>query len=515
MRLKTKVAIVTGTVSGFGRGAALRFAKEGARVAGGDIDVPTDVTRADQVRNLVQQAVERYGGVDILFSNVGVCIGHALVDVSEEEWDRDLLRQHTEAMRANPNIAGYNLVQLSDSNAMEIDGLHDFWRRKRKKSAFAMQEVNQPAVLIVHGSPMNVRAGEEIRLRVTLANEEKLSGRNTLRLRVLSPSGDPVFTREVQADAAPWVTPLFDQRVRLDGPPGRYRLQASFAGLAREDFVTLFAAHAQWPEFTLLDPDGTLAPVLRERRVAFEEWDGQATRPRLIVVTRFSGLYRRREEFIRFLRIFPAVEGGCHAVFLGYPGDCPGLQGVPIINHSFLSQLSMNNIFPFSAIERPERWGQKAGLYTWSLQDPLGGIPVPKHPVYEGLPQTGLMTREYGNVAPISRLETDRDPIEEVGPSLQVFVDHHGRITITYAGVREDAPGRAGRTAAGESAELQRARCRRSCIRRIHTPRRRSRSGSSSTSTVWRRCSGRRRLRPGSAQAQNHGREDQDRSAGQ
>ena len=108
MRLKDKVAVVTGTASGIGRGTAMVLAREGARVAGGDIDadggkktaeeirskggesifVQTDVTQSDQVKNLVNQAVSTYGGVDILFSNVGVVIGNAVVDVSEEEWDR-------------------------------------------------------------------------------------------------------------------------------------------------------------------------------------------------------------------------------------------------------------------------------------------------------------------------------------------------------------------------------------------------------------------------------------------
>ena len=108
MRLKNKVAVITGTASGIGRGAAIVLAREGASVAGGDIDVKggnqtaeeirksggqaifvgTDVTQSDQVKNLVARAVEAYGGVDVLFSNVGVVIGNAIVDVSEQEWDQ-------------------------------------------------------------------------------------------------------------------------------------------------------------------------------------------------------------------------------------------------------------------------------------------------------------------------------------------------------------------------------------------------------------------------------------------
>lgn len=107
MRLKQKVAIITGTASGIGRGAALVLAKEGAKIVGADIDdeggsstaqmirqnggesifVKTDVTQSDEVKALVGQAVQTYGGVDVLFSNVGVVVGNSVTNVSEEEWD--------------------------------------------------------------------------------------------------------------------------------------------------------------------------------------------------------------------------------------------------------------------------------------------------------------------------------------------------------------------------------------------------------------------------------------------
>jgi len=108
MRLRDKVVIVTGTASGIGRGTARLLAKEGARVVGADtnagggnqtaeeirssggesIFVETDVTQSDQIKHLVERAVGTFGGVDVLFSNVGVVIGNAIVDVSEEEWDK-------------------------------------------------------------------------------------------------------------------------------------------------------------------------------------------------------------------------------------------------------------------------------------------------------------------------------------------------------------------------------------------------------------------------------------------
>jgi meso-butanediol dehydrogenase / (S,S)-butanediol dehydrogenase / diacetyl reductase len=91
-RLDGKVALVSGTARGQGRAAALRFAAEGALVVGGDLlhdealetqrligreggtaltPGPLDVTDEDSVRSWVEEAVDAFGGVDIVYANAG------------------------------------------------------------------------------------------------------------------------------------------------------------------------------------------------------------------------------------------------------------------------------------------------------------------------------------------------------------------------------------------------------------------------------------------------------------
>lgn len=133
MRLKDKVAIVTGGSRGIGRAIALRFGQEGARVAvvharGTDgqmvseqikaagseaMAIHADVSDHQQVQDMVEQVVRRWGRIDILVNNAAICPFEEFLDMSESLWDQVMA----------VNLKGYFLCSQAVARVMVAQGI--------------------------------------------------------------------------------------------------------------------------------------------------------------------------------------------------------------------------------------------------------------------------------------------------------------------------------------------------------------------------------------------------------
>jgi len=107
MRLKDKVAVITGSGRGIGEGMALRFVEEGAKVVVNDVDPTTangvvqrikemggqatavigSVSVRDVVQKMVDTAVSEFGTIDIMVNNAGITRDVILHKMTDEQWN--------------------------------------------------------------------------------------------------------------------------------------------------------------------------------------------------------------------------------------------------------------------------------------------------------------------------------------------------------------------------------------------------------------------------------------------
>jgi len=140
MRLKDKIAIVTGGGRGIGRAVAIAFAKEGADVlvnyvsnsAAADevvaeieklgrkaLAVKVDVASTADAQNMVNTAVEKLGGVDILVNNAGISQPSLLLKMPEEQWDR-VINVHLKGTFNCSQAAGRHMKEKKSGKIINV-----------------------------------------------------------------------------------------------------------------------------------------------------------------------------------------------------------------------------------------------------------------------------------------------------------------------------------------------------------------------------------------------------------
>lgn len=143
MRLKDKVAIVTGAASGIGKEIAILFAREGAKVAIADLDqkaagatareidptgkrvvgVALDVTNEQQVDDGTAKVIEAFGTIDVLVSNAGIQIVAPLVDFEFAKWKR-LMAIHLDGAFLTTRAALRQMYKQKSGSIIYMGSVH-------------------------------------------------------------------------------------------------------------------------------------------------------------------------------------------------------------------------------------------------------------------------------------------------------------------------------------------------------------------------------------------------------
>lgn len=145
-KLDGKIALVTGAASGIGRASALLFAKEGAKVAVVDRDLPgaqattdriigaggtaialeADVSKSADVQHMLGATIDHFGRLDVLYNNAGIMSPGLLHLVDEAEWDRviaiNLTANFLACKYALPELMKHGGVILCTASVAGLEG---------------------------------------------------------------------------------------------------------------------------------------------------------------------------------------------------------------------------------------------------------------------------------------------------------------------------------------------------------------------------------------------------------
>jgi NAD(P)-dependent dehydrogenase (short-subunit alcohol dehydrogenase family) len=179
MKLKDKVAIVTGAGRNIGEEVARLFAAEGAKVAVVDLDRPraertaaaikaaggaaepfvADVAKGSDVEALIKAVVDRFGRIDILVNNVAISDNKTILEISEADWDRVMSVTLKSQFLMSKHAAQQMVAQGGGGNIVNV-GSTSGWQGRRRAIAYSAAKgaiANFTRALAVQLAPYNIR----------------------------------------------------------------------------------------------------------------------------------------------------------------------------------------------------------------------------------------------------------------------------------------------------------------------------------------------------------------------
>jgi NAD(P)-dependent dehydrogenase (short-subunit alcohol dehydrogenase family) len=179
MKLKNRVAVVTGAGRNIGEEVARLFASEGAKVAVVDLDAArgartveainaaggdaalfvTDVSKAADVERMVKAVVERFGRIDILVNNVAVSDNKSIFEITEADWDRVMNVTLKSQFLASKQVAHQMVAQGGGGTIVNV-GSTSGWQGRTRAIAYSTAKgaiANFTRALAVQLAPHRIR----------------------------------------------------------------------------------------------------------------------------------------------------------------------------------------------------------------------------------------------------------------------------------------------------------------------------------------------------------------------
>lgn len=148
MKLQRKVTLISGAGQGIGKAIAFAFAKEGSTVAVNDIKgemaqtvteeiigkggqaiaITGDISKREEVQNMIEKTIRTFERIDILVNNAGVQTETAFLDLSEEEWDK-IINTNLKGTFLCSQLAARQMIKQQGGKIINISSVHQFMPR--------------------------------------------------------------------------------------------------------------------------------------------------------------------------------------------------------------------------------------------------------------------------------------------------------------------------------------------------------------------------------------------------
>ncbi len=255
LKLKGKIAVITGGTEGIGKASAFEFAREGAKVAicarnaegvektvaeiraaGGDaFGMAADMSKMDDIQRFIDAVVKQFGAIDILVNNAGTSARGAFLDITDDTWHSDIELKVFGAIRctrlAIPHMkkrGGGRVINITISSA------------KQPGAGSMPTTISRAAGLALTKAMSKEFAADNILVNTVCIGKIK-SGQHERRIAKLGISADEYYAKEAK--------PI---------PLGRFGEAAEAANV----IVFLCSAAASYVTGTSVHLDGGISGVL-------------------------------------------------------------------------------------------------------------------------------------------------------------------------------------------------------------------------------------------------------------